>query len=368
MSILIFVVILLSLILVHEFGHFIVAKFFGIRVDEFGIGFPPKIVGFKKGETEYTINWLPFGGFVRIFGEDGSALEASADASRSMARKPRYIQALVLLAGVVMNIIAAWLILSVGYMVGLPSEAGKQQFGETQNTHITIVDILPNSPAEKAGILSGEKIVAAVADDGTALPQAANADEFRAFMAQHPGKQVLLTLTRGTTERTLLATPVTGLSGVPEGKAALGVALADVGILRLPPHTAIIAGGILAYDLTASTAVGLWSFVSGLFHGTGSFSSVSGPVGIVGVVGEASQFGVTALLMLAAVISINLAIINLVPFPALDGGRLLLVGIEAIRRKPLPQKATLWLNAGGFAILIALMLAVTYHDIVKLFA
>jgi regulator of sigma E protease len=157
MSILLFIVILLALILVHELGHFAVAKLFSIRVDEFGVGFPPRLFGIRRGETDYTVNALPFGGFVRIYGEDDSeASDPGADRDRSMAHKPRYAQVLVLAAGVFMNIVAAWLILSVGYVAGLPAAVGDYGLGEVTDAHVTVLGVAPGSPAEAAGLSAGK--------------------------------------------------------------------------------------------------------------------------------------------------------------------------------------------------------------------
>ncbi len=364
MPVLLFIVILLALILVHELGHFAVAKFFGIRVDEFGVGFPPKLWGVRQGETEYTVNALPFGGFVRIYGEDLSeASDPGADRERSMAHKPRHIQVLVLAAGVFMNIAAAWLILSVGYVAGLPAAVGDYGLGEVTDAHVTVLGVAPGSPAEEAGLISGERIVRIEAAQGAFLEEDALADDVRHFIAQHGSEALTLTLARGEHERSVIVQPV---EGIVEGKAALGVMLDDVGIRRLPLHLALIEGGVLAGKLTRDTAIGLGGFLKGVLTGQADFSSVAGPVGIVGVVGEASEFGFVTVLMLAAIISINLAIINLIPFPALDGGRIAMVAVEALMRRPLPQQAFVWLNGLGFALLILLMVAVTFSDIAKL--
>lgn len=368
MSILIFVIILVSLIVVHELGHFAAAKFFDIRVDEFGIGFPPRLWGKKIGETLYSVNLLPFGGFVKIFGEDGNALPAGVpDENRSFMRKNRGIQALVLVAGVAMNVIAAWLILSVGYMVGLPTDSDAKLARPLEQIQPTIVEISPDSPAARAGVLSGDRIVRMESSFGGETQAREGSDAMRAFIAAHPNEDLKLTLLRGKEEKQLTARPSTAVAGAPEGRAVLGVAIVDVGILKLPVHLALLEGAKLTYSLTIATAEGLWSFAKGIALGRADFSAVSGPVGIVGVVGEATELGFTALLSLAAVISVNLAIINLIPFPALDGGRLFIVAIETLRRRAIAPNLALWLNLGGFAALITLMLVVTYHDIVKLF-
>lgn len=366
MAIGIFIVILLGLILVHEFGHFSVAKVFGIRVEEFGIGFPPKLFGIKKGETEYTVNALPFGGFVRIFGEDQhSAALSPADANRSFVAQPKLVQVAVLVAGVGMNIITAWILLTVGYGIGLPADSSSYPQYAISDSHVTVITVAPQSPAEGAGILAGEQFVRIQAQTGSFLESDALADDVRHFIAQHGGEALTITLSRGGAERTVVATPAEGL--IPEGRA-LGVVLEDVGILRLPAHLALVEGGKLTLSLTKETVVGLANFFATLVRGNADFASVAGPVGIVGVVDEASQFGTAALIMLAAIISINLAIINLIPFPALDGGRVVMVGVEAITGRPISRSFFAWTSGVGFGLLILLMIVITYHDILRLFA
>jgi regulator of sigma E protease len=156
-------------------------------------------------------------------------------------------------------------------------------------------------------------------------------------------------------------------TGIVEGRAVLGFVLDNVGVVQLPFYLAPIEGARLTYQLLQGTAFGLYDFIASIFRGKGDFSSVAGPVGIVGIVGQTSQFGIAALLLLAAIISINLSIVNLIPFPALDGGRIFLVIVEGITGKAVPARIFEGLNIAGFAILILLMLAVTYHDISKLF-
>ena len=161
MSIIIFIIILLVLVLVHEFGHFYSAKKFGIRVDEFGFGFPPKLFGIKKGETEYTFNLLPIGGFVKIFGENPDDENTNGpDASRSFVNKPAWQQAVVLFAGVFMNFILAWILFSIGFMSGFPTSINSEiDPSIVKDVYTVVVSVIPKSPAENAGLKSGDKIV-----------------------------------------------------------------------------------------------------------------------------------------------------------------------------------------------------------------
>lgn len=359
MTFIVFILILVALILVHELGHFIVAKLSKIKVEEFGIFFPPRLFAFKKGETEYSLNWLPFGGFVRIFGENHNE---NASDPRSFASKPRYTQAAVVVAGIVMNIVFAWLVLSVGYMVGLPSAADRAGVGEVSDVKTMIVAVLPESPAAKAGVLP-EDVVKTVGT-GIVLPQTfETADEVQEFIAAHPEESIILTVVRDNEEKTFIARPAEGLV---EGRKALGVQLGDVGVLKLPVHLALIQGAKLTYEMTIGTAQGLASFFSQIARGVADFTTVAGPIGIVNIGAGAVTEGFAAAVVLTAIISINLAIINLLPIPGLDGGRLLIIVIEGVLRRPVSKKVTMALTVAGFGLLILLMIVVSYHDIVRL--
>ncbi len=359
MSFVIFILILVALILVHELGHFVVAKLSKIRVEEFGIFFPPRLFSFKKGETEYSFNSLPFGGFVRIFGENHNE---HADDPRSFASKPRYKQAAVVVAGIVMNLLFAWMALSVGYMVGLPSSSQSGRAGELQDVKTTIVSVVDESPADKAGVMP-EDVVKLVGTGAVAPQTLATADEVQAFIAAHSEESIILTVIRDGAEQTFIARPA---EGVVEGRKALGVQLGDVGILQLPPHLALVEGARLTYDMTIGTAQGLAAFFSQIVRGVADFGSVAGPIGIVNIGAGAVTDGFAAAILLTAVISINLAIINLLPIPGLDGGRLLIIAIEAVIRRPVSPKITTVLTLAGFGLLILLMVVVSYHDIVRL--
>lgn len=362
MSILLFIVILVALIIVHEFGHFLAAKRAGIRVDEFGIGFPPRLWGFKRGETLYSLNALPFGGFVKIFGEDKLDADAShQDFSRSLVGRSRGIQAWVLAAGILFNVFFAYALFSLGYLIGFPTPVDHQGLGEVRDAQVLVVNVGGGTPAERAGLSSGDAITALSQGEDTLTPQ--NADEARAFIAAHEDK-IVVSYRRGGQTGEVAVLPQ---SGIVEGRKAIGVLLDDVGVLRLPPYLAPIEGARLTWRVTEATFLGLGAFFGGVLSGQADFSSIAGPVGIVAYVEDASQIGFISLLSLTALISINLAIINLIPFPALDGGRLFFLAIETIRRKPISVAVTRAANTVGFILLILLMVVVTYHDVLKLF-
>ena len=363
MSILLFIIILGMLILVHELGHFIAAKRAGVRVDEFGIGFPPRLWQKKVGETVYSLNAFPIGGFVKIFGEDpdNESLKGS-DSARSLTSKPRIIQAWIIAAGVVFNLLFAYLLISLGFMVGLPYSVDDTAYGaRVQNPSLTITQVLPKSPAETAGLKGGD-IILGISSSADSL-NSPKVETTQKFIASH--EEVNLTYQRGTETKT---TTVRGIEGVIPGRLAIGISMDIVGTLKLPIHEALYAGVKTTAFMTVAMAVGILDFFKNIFIGQASLGEISGPVGIVGIVSDASHLGFIHLLSLTAIISINLAIINLVPFPALDGGRLLFLLIEAIKRSPIKPSVANAANGIGFLILIAFMVFVTFHDVIKLIA
>jgi regulator of sigma E protease len=364
MSILIFIIILAILILAHEFGHFIVAKKTGIRVDEFGIGFPPKLYGKKIGETEYTINAIPFGGFVKIFGEDpNEGPPTGPDAMRSISQKPRYIQALVIAAGVIFNIILAWVLISWGFIIGLPSSADSIPAGASfVNPHTTITYVLLESPAGKAGLRAGDKIKSL--ESGIETINDPSVEAVQNFIAAHNQQKITISYLRGPEMKRVSLVPE---QGILSDRGAIGISLDMIGDVKLPIHRAFFEGAKLTGQLTYETAAAILGFITSLFVGQGNFNDVLGPVGIVktGIVGSALQFGFVYLLTLMAVISINLAIINLIPFPALDGGRLLFLLIESVKRSPINPRVATMVNSIGFVLLMILMVFITYHDIMR---
>jgi regulator of sigma E protease len=371
MNILLFFIVLLVVVLVHEAGHFFVAKFFKIRVDEFGFGFPPKAVTlFKKGETEYTLNWLPIGGFVKIYGENPDLENTNGpDANRSFVNKPRWQQALVLFAGVFMNFILAWVLFSIGFMSGLPTSLGSEPKGYTvTDTNLVVVSVLPGSPAEEGGLATGDKIKKVENLDqfeNVRVLEEITPENFRNFVLASKDKTLNISYTRGKDEELKTASINPKLN--EENKIAIGIAMDTIGTLKLPFFTSLSEGMKLTLFQTQNTAVGLFNLIKNSVLGKADLSSVSGPVGMTKIIGDAYDFGFIYLLSFTALISVNLAIINLVPFPALDGGRLLFLLIEKIKGSRLNPKFANGANMIGFALLIIFMLVITYHDITRLF-
>lgn len=365
MSILLFFLVLFVLILVHEWGHFIVAKKTGMRVDEFGIGFPPKLFGVKKGETEYSFNALPIGGFVRIFGENyedkGQLTPAEeADRKRGFTARPKWAQALVLVAGVTMNIVFAWFLFSLTFFLGVPTAVDESV--ATDSAELYVANVMENSPATA---LPAGAVIQEVTVGGEAL-STLSPSAFITLVTETAPAPVSVQYTQSGEVGTAEIVPAQNIiPGEPE-RYAVGLSLVLVDTVSQPLHLALLTGLGATGNGLISIVTGLYGLISQSFVGEADFSQVAGPVGIVGMVGDAAAFGLTALLTFTAVISLNLAVINMLPFPALDGGRLLFVAIESITRKPIPAIWAGRLNLLGFAILMFLMIAVTYNDISRL--
>ena len=359
MSIIIFLVMLTLLVFVHELGHFLFAKKNGIRVDEFAIGFPPKLFSWKKGETKYSINIVPLGGFVRIFGEnpDEESLEGP-DKDRSFVNKSKKVQSLVLVAGIIFNILFAFVLFSLSYMVGVADVSSTPN----NTTRLYVTDIREGSPAEKAGLKKGD-IIESIGDEGRIIENV-TPDSIKTFIGYSGGEELHLSVNRDSSKLDIDVTPE---KISEDSDYVIGIQMVELNNLKLGFFASIWQGAKMTVLVTKETIFGILSFLKNVITFSADFKSVSGPVGIAGLVGEASHFGFGYLLSFAALISINLAVINLIPFPALDGGRLLFVIIEAIIRRPINPKVAHTINAIGFMLLLVLMVFVTFSDIRRLF-
>lgn len=336
------IIIFLSiLILVHELGHFLLAKRFGLFVGEFGLGLPPRAWGKKFGETIYSINWLPFGGYVKIAGEDGEEdVDKKVPHDRIFYNIAPWKRFCILVGGVTMNFLLGWMLLSVVFMIGV--EPG-----------VFITQVQEGSPAEVAGLQANDRLV-----DFT------RTDDFVNFAKGHAGESITLHVSRGSEELTLQMTP---RKDPPAGQGPLGVALGEaLGRERMGPIGAVKSGFIESIDIVQGTFKGLAGLVGSVFAGRGSLDSVTGPIGIVKVTVDASEAGFVYVLSLMALISINLAAFNVLPFPALDGGRILFLVIEKIKGSPLPKKFEQYANGIGLLLLLGLILVVSVKDVIRL--
>lgn len=357
LTLVIFLVVLALLVLAHEFGHFITARKAGMRVHEFGFGFPPKLFSKKVGETVYSFNLLPLGGFVKIKGEDGEA----ADEPDSFGYQKAWKRAVVLVAGVAMNFVLAGVLLCIGFIIGLPTDVsnGVEKGAilvEQQKVLVQMVE--KGSPAEKAGVKFGDEVVS-INNEAVKSSQG-----MVAFVQAHGKEELLLKVRRGKEELSLKAVPEIIKAG--ETTPRLGLMLADAGIVRYPWYMAIYKGFVAAGIGLVNIFIAFYLLLKNLIIGKGMAFDVSGPVGIAVMIGQSAKLGISYLINITAMISLSLAAINILPIPALDGGRILFILIEKIIRRPVNRKYEQYAHLVGFALLMALIVVVTGRDILGL--
>ncbi len=353
MSIVYFLIILTLLVLVHECGHFFMARKMRVSVEEFGVGFPPRALGFKKGGTRYSINWIPLGGFVKIKGEQG---DHSQDPD-SFVQKKIWQRSLILCAGVLMNIVLAFILFTVGYTFGIPSATeGVGPRAIISDQRIQIVEVVASSPAEKASLKPGDIITDVDNQHVSTISQ------FRQLIQPLGGKEVYLRVLRANTQLSFALTPVADSSG----KGIIGAGLYETGVVRYPFFSAFWEGAKTTGIVFWQILVAVYTLVRNLFIGHAVQLDVAGPVGIAVLTGQVARLGFIYLLQFAALLSLNLAFINILPFPALDGGRLFFLLIEKLRRKPVSRKVESIIHNVGFALLMVLVLLVTIKDVTRL--
>lgn len=354
-TILLFVVILSLLVFVHEFGHFVMAKKMGMYVEEFGFGFPPRLWGIQKGQTTYTINWIPLGGFVKIKGESGEM----RDHPDSFSSKPAWQRLTVLVAGVAMNMVLAAALLSIGFMIGLPSVVDDTTSAQAQvtNEKVQIMAVLPGSPADTAGVKEGDVLLSI---DGNVYTSASDA---RSYIQSAGDAGVTFSVKRDDKDYLTYQLKPAVLASL--GVTGVGVGLVKTGLVSYPWYLAIGQGIVATGQFTWEILKAFGGLVSNLVVHQAVSVDLSGPVGIAVMTGQAAALGFVYLLQFTAILSINLAVVNILPFPALDGGRALFVIIEKIRHKAVSGRLEAMVHNIGFACLMALVLLVTYRDFVK---
>lgn len=374
-TVLVFIIILGLLVFVHEFGHFLVARRNGVFAEEFGFGFPPRIFGLYKAKngkrklvwgskdmksenTIYSVNWIPLGGFVKILGEDG---QEKKDPKSFSSKKP-FARVRILAAGVAMNFLLAAMLLSIGYFVGIPQAVEDAANGNFKNEKIQIIETIPGSPASRMGIQIGDQIVGAGAGDNQ-ITAFNTVEEVQNFINANKGQEIKLNLKRRDETLALSGTPRTDF---PASEGALGISLVKTAQVSYPWYEAIWRGAKTTVDLAGMIFVAfgnlLWKLITG--HSVGM--DVSGPVGIAVLTGQVAKLGFIYILQFTALLSVNLAIINILPIPALDGGRILFILIEKLKGSAVSQKFEQRAHNIGFALLITLMVFVTFRDVARL--
>lgn len=348
---------LIGLIILHELGHFLVAKKFGVKVEEFGIGLPPRIFGKKIGETVYSLNLLPFGAFVKIYGETDEKQEYWA-----FTQKPVWQRVLIVIGGVVSFWIISAILLSIVMGLGVPTNISDEEDGNLINPKVQIVAVAPDSPAEIVGIKSGDAIREFKIQNSTF--EIRKVKEVQELTEKYKGEEVVLTIERG---KEVFDVSLVPRPEPPEGQGAMGVALVRTAIKSYPWYQAPIQGIIATGNLTMTVIQGWITALFNAIKGEPTGVQLMGPIGIFGLFTQVSQLGATYFIQFVAIISIYLALFNILPIPSLDGGKLVFLGIEAVRKRPVSLKTEQQITTFFFALLIALIIWVTIKDIARIF-
>lgn len=370
-----FFVILGLLVLTHELGHFLTARLFGVRAEEFGFGLPPRLFGFYRAsnnkikfvwgkkfnaldapKTLFSLNAIPIGGFVKIKGEDGE----NPLAEDSLVHKKIWQRIIILSAGVMMNIITCIILLTIGFNFGIPALIDNDtlsQVKKIRDEKIQVVSVNKESPAKTAGILINDNIIAL--DN---LPMN-SVEAIQDYTNQHNNQSVIITLNRGQEQLKLIAVPQ--ILETSDNKAVLGIGLVRTGIVSYPWYLSLWQALKTTYFLIIAIFGALYDLLKNIIlHGEVT-AELAGPVGIAVLTGQMVRLGFAYVLQFAALLSLNLALINVLPIPALDGSRILFLIIEKIRGRALNQKLEALIHNLGFAFLMILILLVTYRDLVR---
>ena len=366
-TILVFLIILSVLVLIHELGHFLVAKKLGIKVEEFGFGLPPRAFGIKKGETIYSINWLPIGGFVKLYGEDeaGSGKVSSNHESpitnhqskRAFFARPVWQRLLVVIAGVAMNFLLSVVVIS--YIFGVSGV-------RTQGDKVIVTDVIKGSPAEVAGIRK-EDIIEAV--NGIKIIKTT---ELISITKEHLGEEVILKINPSTSsgqKSKIKDIKVTPRRNSPKGEGPMGIAISqNIITKKYAWYEAPIVGTKESLKASWLIIASLGKTVYDLFAHAEVPKGVAGPIGIAQLTGQFVEIGPVAVLSFMSILSLNLAILNILPIPALDGGRLFFILVEGVIGRKISQKFEAKAHAIGMAILLSLIALITINDIIRFFS
>lgn len=362
-EIIIFVIFLGIILFLHEAGHFFVAKWFGVKVEEFGIGYPPRIWKKEVKGTIYSINLLPFGGFVKILGEDiKKEGEEDEEKSKNFRYQKFYKKFSILFAGVFINFLAGAIFLSAGFMVGLPSVSDESL--DIKDAQLSILAVDNDSPAEESGLKPGDIIIQSKVGDDI-LESPISVDAFKNFVDNHRGEKISLLVSRPGGDDLELS--VLARENPPNGKGAMGVAIGEVGIAKYGFFNSIWRGIRGASITFINTFKAIYFLIAGLFRESGVVGQLLGPVGIAVMGGQSVELGIGYLLQFLAILSINLAALNLIPFPALDGSRILFALLEKIKGRAISSKIEGIFHASGFLAMIGLLIFITIRDVIRLF-
>ncbi|MCL5019370.1 MAG: RIP metalloprotease RseP [Patescibacteria group bacterium] len=340
------------LIFIHEFGHFIIAKLSGIRVERFSLGFPPRAWGFIRGDTDYCISWIPLGGYCKMAGMVDESMDISGIKGEpwEFQSKSNWIKSLVILAGPGMNILlAAFIFILLALILGVSDPSPESRIGQ----------LTPDFPAAQAGMKQGDLVVEVNGQKTETWEQLTN---------------IIHNLPEQTITVTWLREGISHTAEIRTNKRKIPVRgeIQEVGLIGIEPVMMHRAAGI---------GEAIWSGFSNIYYitklivasikllvtGEESLKSLGGPIMIAKMAGDSARSGIWALLSFMALISLNLGLLNLLPIPVLDGGHLVFIGIESIIRRPLPIKAKLIIQQVGMALILLLTLFVIYNDVVKLF-
>ncbi len=338
---------LIALIIIHELGHFLLAKKFGVKVEEFGIGYPPRLFGKKFGETLYSLNLLPFGAFVRIYGQ-----ETIGQGPRSFSNKKFWQKALIIVGGVVSFWLVSFILLTIVMATGAPSAVEDDENQGLVNPRVQILAVAPGSPAEAAGLRTGDVI-----------KDFDKVKEVQDFAEENKGREITLTIGRG---KEVFEISIIPRPSPPSGEGRLGIALARTALKSWPWYLAPVKGIEATASLTVAIIKGWGLALSRLFQGQPTGAELRGPVGIFDLFNQVSQLGVNYFLQFVAIVSLYIALFNILPIPVTDGGWLMFLIIEKFRGKPLNQKLVQRITGAFFFLLLALMVWVTIKDIARL--
>jgi regulator of sigma E protease len=310
-----------------------------------------------RGGTIYSLNWIPLGGFVKIKGENGESKEDED----SFSGKSAWVRTKVLAAGVIMNFVLAWFLISIVFMIGAPQAFDPNDHG-VADAKIQISEISSDSPAQLAGLKVGDEISKIQVNFAGENVKISSVEDTQNYIKNNAGKEINLAVVRG---RENLKINITPRAVAPEGQGLLGVSLVQTSIVRYSWYKAFWEGLKSTYEITIAILVALGGIIKSLFTGNGVGADVSGPVGIAVLTKQVTGLGIVYILQFAALLSINLGIINILPIPALDGGRILFVLIEKIKGSPVSQKIEQAFHSIGFILLILLLLLVTFKDVMN---